>query len=493
MRALWLGLVPSMLAAQVIPPELPRAVPSIPAAVLARPCTKRPTTVAAIQTALNAGGSHVICLPMGLALRGNLHINGRIAGDTAWTVLRADTALTLGVRLTGAERLPKITAAAIGQPSLFIHRLTSKWIIQGLELTTDSTPTTGGNYAIYVGEYVNISNPLRVPRDIHFTHVNVHGWLHQDLLRGFTIHGANVTVRDSRCTEIHGRNAESQCVLAYNGPGPYLIENNLLEAASENIMWGGGDPGVPGLVPCDITIRGNLIRKPTTWKVYPYNVKLLLEAKNACRMLVEGNRFDGVWTQGQTGFAVALKSVNQEGRCRWCRVTDVTIRGNTFVNVGAGFQFAGRPEMHPVDTALSRVLVTGNWIDSVNMGPFVGEARPLKLLAQANDIAFTRNTFTDRGTYNRDAVVFDIGGLKPAVTRFQFDDNVLPIAQYGVGATAVGQGTAALNAAVAGGWSFARNAFIGAPRTNYPATTQWASALAPALALGAGAPSRPVP
>ena len=47
--------------------------------------------------------------------------------------------------------------------------------------------------------------------------------------------------------------------------------------------------------------------------------------------------------------------MNQEGGCRWCRVTDWTIRNNTIVHVGAGFGFAGHPERFPVDSALRRI------------------------------------------------------------------------------------------------------------------------------------------
>src|SRR6478736_4998060 len=49
----------------------------------------------------------------------------------------------------------------------------------------------------------------------------------------------------------------------FNGPGPFTITNNYLEAAAENIMFGGADPGIPGLVPSDIVISDNFITKPT--------------------------------------------------------------------------------------------------------------------------------------------------------------------------------------------------------------------------------------
>lgn len=446
---------------------------------------------------------------MGLQLDGNWHINARAAGDTAWSVLRADTSLTLGVRISGAERLPRLRLAARSQPVLHVHKQAARWLIQGIEITTDSsaatTSTNAIGYLVFAGEYIAERSLADLPRDIHFTHLNIHGWPLQDVNRALALNGAGHTVRDSRCVEIHQRNSDSQCVVSWNGPGPFLIENNTLEASAENIMFGGGDPGIPGLVPCDITVRGNLLRKPISWKSVgtptqsgSYNIKLLYESKNACRSLIEGNRMDGSWQDGQTGYAIGLKSVNQNGGCRWCRVTDQTIRNNTIVNVGAGFGFAGRPEHYrvnppgyPVDTALSRVLVTNNWIDSLNVPPYNGDARGILLGWEARDIQFVRNTWAGGG-YGREFLIFNLPP-GPAVTGFRFDDNVMPIGTYGVGASAIGEGSRALAGAVQGTLSFQGNTFIGNPRANYPATTRWAASLSAALATGAGLPSRPVP
>ncbi len=480
-------------------PELPRSTPTIPNAVLNRPCTDRPTTTTALQSALNAGGSRVICLPMGGVFAGNFNVPARGTGDTSWTVVRADSSFALGRRVTGAERLPRLVMAAQNQPVLHVRSRAARWVFQGLEVTFNSTEPRGPMSLVFVGEMLSERTLAELPSDIHFAHMNVHGFLQQDTRRGFVLNGASHVVRDSRCTEIHERNSDSQCVLSYNGPGPFLIENNLLEAASENIMWGGGDPTIPGLVPCDITVRGNYINKPATWKSIgtptmsgSYLIKLLYESKNSCRSLIEGNKLEGVWMDGQMGYAVWLKSVNQSGSCRWCRTTDVTFQNNTFRNVGAGFAFSGSPEQFPVDTALSRVLVTGNWIENINVAPFDGDARPILLNVNARDVSFIRNTWAG-GQLPKDAIMLDLSSGQRAVTGFRFEDNVMPTAQYGVGATAVGEGIAALNAGVSGGWTFLRNTLIGNQRNNYPSGTRWASSLSAALATGAGVSAPPVP
>jgi hypothetical protein len=491
------------------PPELPRAVASYPLALHALPCTDRPTTTASLQAVLNAGGSRVICLGMGLQLDGNWHVPARAATDTGWTVLRADSLFTRGRPVLGTERLPRLRLLARNQPVLHFRSRSARWLVQGVEITTDSsvatTSTNAIGYLVFVGEYIAERTLADLPRDIHFSHINTHGWPLQDVNRALALNGAGHAVLDSRCTEIHQRNSDSQCVVSWNGPGPFTVRQNVLEASAENIMFGGGDPGIPGLVPCDITVEHNVLRKPIAWKSVgtptqsgSYNIKLLYESKNACRSLVQYNRMDGSWQDGQTGYAIGLKSVNQNGGCRWCRVTDQTIQYNTIVNVGAGFGFAGRPEHYrvnppgfPVDTALSRVLVQHNWIDSLNVAPYNGDQRGILLGWEAHDIQFVRNTWAG-GNYGREFLIFNLPP-GPAVTGFRFDDNVMPVGVYGVGASGVGEGSRALAGAVAGTMSFQRNAFIGNPRANYPATTTWHASLAAALASGAGTPSRPVP
>ena len=485
-------------ASPIQAPQLPRSVPVIPSAVMTRPCTDRPTTVAALQSAVS-GKNKVICLPMGSTWVVNLDIPARTAGDTSWNVLRADSNFTVGARVPNGARLPKLKPATTNQSVIHVHSRAAKWVFQGLEVTTDQALAKGPMALIFVGEFISERLLSDLPKEIHFSHMNVHGWLQQDVRRGFVLNGQGHIIRDSQCTEIHERNSDSQCVLSYNGPGPFLIENNLLEAASENIMWGGGDPTIAGLVPCDITVRNNWISKPSTWKSIgtptqsgSYNIKLLYESKNSCRSLIEGNHFDGVWQDGQMGYAVWLKSVNQSGACQWCRTTDVTFQNNTFKNVGAGFAFSGAPEQYPVDSALRRVMVAGNWIENINIQPFSGDSRPILLNVNARDVSFLRNTWTG-GNFPKDAIIFDLTSGQKAVTNFRFEDNVIPTAQYGVGATGIGEGTAALNGGVGGTWTFLRNTLIGNTRNNYPATTKFASTLAGALATGSGVAAPPVP
>jgi hypothetical protein len=102
-----------------------------------------------------------------------------------------------------------------------------------------------------------------------------------------------------------------------NGPGPYLIANNYLEASGENIMFGGADPYIANLVPSDITIRQNYISKPLSWRGQAWIVKNLLELKNAQRVTIDGNLIENNWAAAQPGVAIVLTPRNQDGNSPW--------------------------------------------------------------------------------------------------------------------------------------------------------------------------------
>ena len=67
--------------------------------------------------------------------------------------------------------------------------------------------------------------------------------------RGLALNSANTQIVNSHFSDFKGVNQDTQAIAGWNGPGPFLIENNYLEAAAENIMFGGTDPNIPNLVP----------------------------------------------------------------------------------------------------------------------------------------------------------------------------------------------------------------------------------------------------
>ncbi len=75
-----------------------------------------------------------------------------------------------------------------------------------------------------------------------------------------------INILNSYVSDIKAINADSQAINGYNGAGPFTIENNYLEAAGENVLFGGADPAVANLVPSDIVLRRNHLFKPLEWR-----------------------------------------------------------------------------------------------------------------------------------------------------------------------------------------------------------------------------------
>jgi hypothetical protein len=84
--------------------------------------------------------------------------------------------------------------------------------------------------------------------------------------RGIALNSGGTEIRNCYIAGIRGVGRDTQAIAGWNGPGPYVIENNYLEASGENLMFGGSDSRIPGLVPEGITIRRNLLSKPVRWR-----------------------------------------------------------------------------------------------------------------------------------------------------------------------------------------------------------------------------------
>lgn len=165
--------------------------------------------------------------------------------------------------------------------------------------------------------------------------------------RGIRGNGKHITLTQSHIANIWAPGQDSQAFAAWDGAGPYTITDNYLEAASENVMFGGADSKSVETIPSDILIERNTFRKPPEWKPpagVRYSgkaVKNLLEFKVGKRVIVRDNVFDGVWTDAQDGYAWLLKSVNQNGTAPWTVLEDVEFSRNTVVNAENGINILG--------------------------------------------------------------------------------------------------------------------------------------------------------
>jgi len=424
------------------------------------------------QAALNrALPGDVITLKAGATFTGNFVLPAK--KGTGWIVIRTSTPdanlPSSGVRITPQQAglLPKIMtpnsdAAFSTEPGAHHYRLV------GLEIGV--SPNVKTNYGVVkLGDGSNAQRSLaQVPTDLIVDRCYIHGNEKDDVSRGIALNSARTAVIDSYISECHAVGMDTQSICGWNGPGPFKIVNNYLEGAGENFMLGGADPSIQGLVPSDIEFRRNHVHKPLRWKVgdpayggIHWSVKNLLELKNAQRILIEGNVFENNWGDAQDGFAMVIKSVNQEGSAPWSVTQDVTIVNNLIRHSGSGINLLGR-DRNQLGIQMQRVLVRNNFWDDINGVRWKAEGKFLQI-SDAPDVVVDHNTVLQTGS-----LIMTYGAPS---RNFVYTNNIAYNNQYGVKGDDAGSGNGTITRYFPGAM-FVRNILIGGNSRDYP-TGNW--------------------
>ena len=259
---------------------LPRDSVSIPSADA--PCTRTVTPEGNLQQQLRrASAGMVICLVPG-ATYAPIVLPQR--GDTGWVVLRTgapDSAFAragVRVRPSAAASLARFVQAN-DRAAISTQPAAAGWRLIGLDVTTSVL-----SYAIVaLGAGNAPQNTLEVvPHDIILDRLWIHGSSNLTVRRCVALNSARTAIINSWIEDCHEKGADSQAILGWNGPGPFRIENNALAGAGENVMFGGADAAIPGMIPSDITITRNHVFTPLEWKGR-WSKKNILELKSASR------------------------------------------------------------------------------------------------------------------------------------------------------------------------------------------------------------------
>jgi hypothetical protein len=316
---------------------------------------------------------------------------------------------------------------------------------------------------VYVSDLVRLGSGLTasanaLPYDFVLDRVYVHGDARVGSKRGIALNCRQVVLQNAYISDFKSTDQDAQAVCGWNGPGPFTVSNTYLEASGENIMFGGAQPAIPGLVPSDIAIEGNYFFKPLSWQpgnpAYTgtrWSVKNLLEMKNAQRVRISGNVFENNWASSQSGFAI-LFTVRASGDPT-AVVKDVAFRDNLVSNTPGGVNILGID-----DSVKPAVGQTSNIVISNNL--FTGVANILfQILTGAKSLTFAHNTGLQGGS-----VVVADGLPSPGLV---FRDNMIAKGTYGFFGSGAGSGTAALIAYFPG-YVFQKNVVIGADPEHYP-------------------------
>ncbi|MGH9253426.1 MAG: glycosyltransferase [Vicinamibacterales bacterium] len=442
------------------PPELPRARVDIPEIGT----TGRTIHVPAggnLQAALDrATGGDRITLEPRATYRGPFRLRQK-AGD-GWIVI-ASAAPDLpasGRHVTPADasRMARVVAASgsvfEAEPGAHHYRLV------GLDIA----PADGVslNTLVRLGE--SEATLDAVPHHFIIDRCYIHGDARLGGRRGVALNARHAAVIDSYLADFKERAVDAQAIAGWNGPGPFAIAGNYLEASGENVMFGGADPRIADLVPADIEVVRNHMAKPLRWKKddpafegTEWSVKNLFELKNARRVLVEGNLFEYNWPHAQNGFAILFTVRNQDGGAPWSVVEDVTFANNLVRHVSAGINVLGRDDNHPSQQT-QRITIRNNVF--LDVGGRWGNGRLFQLLNGTRAVVIDHNTATQTGS-----VLF--GGDGEPHTAFVFQNNVMPHNEYGISGSGTGPGNASLQRYFPGA-VVRRNVLVGALPGSYP-------------------------
>lgn len=445
-----------------------------------------------LQTAINNASCNpngtILQLPKGDVETGNFTLPLKTCASGQWIIITT-TGVTLpaqGTRLDPSlfvGQLARLTATVSGPVVATVSNaaVNSFWL-SGLEI--EQAALAGNNEAVDIGYYSATSTQL--PSNIIIDRCYIHGKASNPVSRLVDLNGNNVAVVDSYLSEGHQVGFDSQGILTVSG-GPMLIQNNFIEGAAENILFGGTSIGSSqppyNVFSHDVTIQKNFHYKPLAWRLQnsaymgiSYSVKNLHEMKQGVRVLIQNDVFENTWVASQVGDAVLFTPSTQSGLNTV--VQDITFRYNLIEHVGGGFQITGRDiNLTPQDTMLrtDRILIQNNLLDDINAANYGGgSGRTAELLLGVNAVTMDHNTVS-----TLDYMTLFVNNDIPA-TNFFFTNNIAPKAQYGISANGAGEGNVAITTWLSGppAGSVATNVLQGATCSNYPASFQCPATIA---------------
>lgn len=301
----------------------------------------------------------------------------------------------------------------------------------------------------------------------------------QEQKRGIRGDGVHITLQRSHLAGIWRSGQDSQAFAAWDGAGPYTITDNYLEAASENVIFGGADSTSEADVPADILVEGNHFSKPWEWKGTPKNVKNLFELKAAKRVVVRGNLFERNWVDGQSGYAILFTPRNQDGAAPWTVIEDVLFERNVVRDTPHIFNILGRDNLAP-SRQTTRITIRHNLL----LGD--GTGRLALLTNEIGELTFDHNTYLQpHGQWSSmlamaaEGSIAEPGGISRtpayAVASFTFTNQTAQHNMYGVHSSNYAIGQATLDG-MTRSYVWLHNLLAGATTTRYPGTTFYVSA-----------------
>jgi hypothetical protein len=417
-----------------------------------------------LQAAINAAASgDTIILESGATYRGPFTLPKK-TGDAFITIQSSRAGEITGrVAPTQSSLLAQLRSNVPGDPIIATTPGAHHYKLIGLDISTFSS--TDFIYdLIRLGD--SSQTDLSTPHHLILDRLWIHGFATQTVQRGISLNSAETSISNSYISDIHGVGFDTQAICGWNGPGPYQIINNYLEAAGENIMFGGALPSISNLVPANIEIRRNYFFKPLSWKVdHPsyagihWTIKNLLEFKNARNVIVDGNVLENSWTDGQIGYAVLFTVRSEDGKAPWATLENIRFTNNTVKNTEQALNLLGSDS--PNQSGRGNGLVISNNL-------FTGIANRFLTINGYYNVTLDHNTHFQNGNV---AILYG----EPSIG-FVYTNNITVHVGFGFFGDGVGEGISGLTAWTPGA-IFQKNLIAGASPSIYPANNFYPSSI----------------
>lgn len=388
-----------------------------------------------LQNAINAAScGDTIVLPAGSTFIGNWTFPNKSC-NTGWILIQSSgiSSLPAGIRVTPLSVSNMATLTA-GRPSpVFSFAASSHhYRLLGLEVSCTTVCDVPNDLQdALIGSSVGATTVSQEPSFIIVDRCYVHGTPTTNIRRGMNFEGISLAVVDSYFSELHEVGYDSQAIAGWNGSGPFLIQNNFLSAASENVIFGGSEATISNLIPSDITIVGNHFWKNPAWRNAPgtsWNVKNLLEFKNAQRVLVDGNVLEYSWAAAQAGAGVLFTPRAEGGRNPWNTNADITFTHNLLQHTAKGMDISHNDELAPAGKQglpPQRIKIQNNVlfdVSATNWSSNTGGAGWDILIITDSAVLNAHDIIIDHNTmFNTNAALFmDTAPVK----NFQYTNNI---------------------------------------------------------------------
>jgi len=365
------------------------------------------------QSALNrAAAGDTIVLEDGATFRGPFVLPKK-SGDKFVTIRSSSDRLPADETRLDPEKygahLPKLISAT-AEPVISTANGAHHYRFVGIEF--GGTKDGAGNIIqIGTGSEVEAGE---LPHHIELDRVYIHATSPLGQRRGIAANGRHIKIANSYISNIVRAGDESQAIAAWATDGPIEIINNYLEAAAENILFGGAS-SILKLVPTDCIVERNTLNKPDEWRGKNWVVKNLFEIKNGRRIKVRNNLMTNNWTMGQDGTAILFSTRADNGPATI--IEDIEFTDNIVRNSDNGINVYGAE-----GSGGHRLTIRNNIFDRIGNPDVDGSGRFMKSTAW-DGLVIENNTIINTGN-----ITSAYGG---PVVGFVFRQNIVFENEYG--------------------------------------------------------------